>query len=278
MMLAAAAAIAFVLSLFIVAAMKRLAILDIPNERSSHATPTPRGGGIAIVVTTIAGAAILMPQAWPLLVASGVIAIMSWIDDVKHLSAAIRFPIQILAASAVVFVYGASWQPLAWIVATLWIVGVTNAFNFMDGIDGIAGTQAMVAGLAWFVLTRNPIALLIAGSSLAFLLYNWQPASIFMGDVGSAFLGFTFASLPLIGAKPFSAVAMAVILFPFLFDTAFTLARRGIAGERIWQAHRSHLYQRLVIAGWPHRGVTLLYGAITLATSFAARWLPPSLR
>jgi len=277
MTLTAATAIAFVASLLIVAAMKRVAVLDIPNDRSSHGRPTPRGGGIAIVVVTIAGALSLVPHTWPLMAAAGVIAIMSWIDDVKHLSPAIRFPIQILAACAVVYVYGPR-QPLFAAMAVFWIVGVTNAYNFMDGIDGIAGTQAMLGGVAWFAITRNPIALLIAASSLGFLIYNWQPASIFMGDVGSAFLGFTFASLPLLEHNRFAPLAMVLVLFPFLVDSGLTLAHRALKRKRIWEAHREHLYQRLVIAGWSHRGVTMLYGAITLATSCAALALLPSLR
>jgi UDP-N-acetylmuramyl pentapeptide phosphotransferase/UDP-N-acetylglucosamine-1-phosphate transferase len=271
------AAVAFAASLLIVPLIKRLAVLDVPTHRSSHATPKPRGGGIAIVVVTITGALILVPRAWPLMTAAGVIAIMSWIDDLKHLSAAIRFPIQILAACAVVYVYGPT-KPLFAAIAVFWIAGVTNAYNFMDGIDGIAGTQAVIAGAAWFAITRNPIALLIAASSLGFLIYNWQPASIFMGDVGSAFLGFTFASLPLLERNQLTASLMAMILSPFLFDTALTLIRRTLKRERIWEAHREHLYQRLVIAGWSHRGVTMLYGAITLATSCAALALLPSLR
>ena len=271
-----AAAVAFVASLLIVPLIKRFAVLDIPNDRSSHDTPTPRGGGIAIVVVTIAGALILDVKMWPLLVAAAVIAIMSWIDDMKHLSAAIRFPIQILSACAVVYVYGPT-RPAFAAIAVFWIVGVTNAFNFMDGIDGIAGTQAVIAGVAWYALTRNPIALLIAASSLGFLFYNWPRASIFMGDVGSAFLGFTFASLPLLEHNGRAPIAMALMLFPFLADSGITLVHRAVRLQPIWKAHREHLYQRLVIAGWSHRGVTLLYGAIALATSCAALWLQPNL-
>jgi len=272
-----AAVAAFVASLLIVPLIKRLDVLDVPTHRSSHDRPTPRGGGIAIVAVTIAGTLLLVPRYWPLMLAAGAIAIMSWIDDVKHLSAAIRFPIQILAACAVVYVYGPSRLLFA-AIAVFWIVGVTNAYNFMDGIDGIAGTQAVIAGIFWFAITHNPIALLIAASSLGFTIYNWPPASIFMGDVGSAFLGFTFASLPLLEHDRRTALAMVLILFPFLADSGLTLVRRALQRKRLWEAHREHLYQRLVIAGWSHRGVTLLYGALALATSCAALWLLPNLR
>jgi len=272
-----AAVAAFVASLLIVPLIKRLDVLDVPTHRSSHERPTPRGGGIAIVAVTIAGTLLLVPRYWPLMLAAGAIAIMSWIDDMKHLSAAIRFPIQILAACAVVYVYGPSRLLFA-AIAVFWIVGVTNAYNFMDGIDGIAGTQAVIAGIFWFAITRNPIALLIAASSLGFLIHNWQPASIFMGDVGSAFLGFTFASLPFLEHDRRTALAMVLILFPFLVDTAFTLLHRAARRQRIWEAHREHLYQRLLIAGWSHRGVTLLYSGLALATSCAALWLLPNLR
>jgi UDP-N-acetylmuramyl pentapeptide phosphotransferase/UDP-N-acetylglucosamine-1-phosphate transferase len=158
----------------------------------------------------------------------------------------------------------------------------------MDGIDGIAGGQAFVAGLGWAVagfLSGNTFimffGLLIAASSLGFLFHNWSPAKIFMGDVGSAFLGYTFAVLPLIfasdtrfrpsGLAPFFAGIL--LLWPFIFDSIFTLLRRLRLGENVFQAHRSHLYQRLVVLGYSHKSVSLLYSALAMVgVVFAAGW------
>src|SRR5947207_6779470 len=146
------------------------AILDHPNERSSHTAPTPRGGGLAIVLITLAGSALWMTPRFAIVAAAAlVIAIVSLIDDLRHLPAALRLGVQILAALPVAIAFAPiAWSPLA----LVWIVGLTNAYNFMDGIDGIAGGQAVVAGLAWAwfgMATQQPlmamVGLLIAGSS-----------------------------------------------------------------------------------------------------------------
>lgn len=294
LVMAASAAAAIALSAAIVQQVKRLAPLDVPNERSSHSTPTARGGGIAIVILTAAGALLLTVSTHLVVyLAAGLfIAIVSWIDDVKRLPPAIRFVAQLAAAAAVIAAYGpldslqlggsfylrlAPW--FAAVLTALWIVGLTNAFNFMDGIDGIAGGQTVVAGAAWLAIAflhgdvhLAAVALLLAASAIGFLLHNWPPASIFMGDVGSAFLGFSFATLPLLESprRPVTAVVALLVMFPFLMDTLFTLIRRARRGERLWQAHRSHLYQRLVIAGWSHRRVTLLYMGAAAVDSAAA--------
>jgi UDP-N-acetylmuramyl pentapeptide phosphotransferase/UDP-N-acetylglucosamine-1-phosphate transferase len=159
----------------------------------------------------------------------------------------------------------------------LWIVWLTNAYNFMDGIDGIAATQTITAGIAWFLLGYKfdiPVAsffgLILAVTNAGFLLHNWSPAKIFMGDVGSAFLGFTFAFLPLSACKEstqnskYFCLIGLLFVFPFIFDTIFTISRRLMNGEKVWRAHRSHLYQRLVIRGYSHQFVTILYGIISL--------------
>ncbi|MCU0494639.1 MAG: glycosyltransferase family 4 protein [Chloroflexaceae bacterium] len=266
-------------------------MLDIPNERSSHSRPTPRGGGLAIVVVTLAGlllAGLLLP-AWPLwalvglLVGAALIATVSWFDDLKSLSNRLRFGVHTLAALLLIASFG-FWQhvslPLVgtltwgWLglpITLLWLVGLTNAYNFMDGIDGIASSQAVVAGLGWLLLgsmANQPLVamlgLLLAAASLGFLGHNWPPARIFMGDVGSAFLGFSFAALPVIAAQTDSRLALAGVLlvWPFVFDTALTFLRRWRNGENVFAAHRSHLYQRLVIAGASHRSVSCLYVAL----------------
>jgi UDP-N-acetylmuramyl pentapeptide phosphotransferase/UDP-N-acetylglucosamine-1-phosphate transferase len=172
----------------------------------------------------------------------------------------------------------------------LWIVGLTNAFNFMDGSDGIAGitAAAVAAGIATAAAAcgAGPVAVIaaaFAGASLGFLTSNWQPARIFMGDVGSAFCGFLLAVLPLAvraDAVPEVLPVAALALWPFIFDTSLTLLRRLRAGENIFQAHRSHLYQRLVIAGWSHRDVASLYGGLAAfgATIAAVPLFDPAVR
>ncbi len=267
-------------------------LLDIPNERSSHTRPTPRGGGAAIVAVTLLGLVIHTwgfstasnrASVWYYLIGGALIALVSWLDDLHALPNRVRFSVHLVAAFLALVGFG-HWQAVAlpaglsielgWIGMALtifWIVGLTNAYNFMDGIDGMAGSQALIAGLGWVYLgwlVQQPqpilLGLLIASSTLGFLWHNWPPARIFMGDVGSAFLGYSFAVLPLlpIAADPRLPVAGALLLWPFLLDTTFTIFQRFRRGENIFSAHRSHLYQRLVIAGHSHRSVTLIYSAL----------------
>ncbi len=278
----------------------RARIVDVPNARSSHAKATPRGGGVGIVATIVlgVGAALACGRAGDLegaLWAGGLavfIAVVSFIDDVRSLPSLLRLVLQLGAAALAVWKLGAFpaltlpfLDPLILprglmaVVTVIWIVGLTNVYNFMDGIDGIAGGQGFVAGLAWAwfgAMAGAPLVawtgLMIAAACLGFLLHNWSPAKVFMGDVGSAFLGFTFAVLPLlalhgqarlagwsplfIGAVPLFA---ALVVWPFIGDGSFTFARRLRHGENVLAAHRSHLYQRLTIAGWPHAIVSRFY-------------------
>ncbi len=271
----------------------RSRMLDIPNERSSHSQPTPRGGGLAIVVTVLLGLLLvwrLLP-AWPPLALAGLfgtatlIAAISWMDDRASLPSRIRLGTHCLAALLLIASIG-FWQrvelpligslALGWLgllISMFWIVGLTNAYNFMDGIDGIAGSQALVAALGWVLLgwlndlpLIAALGMLLAASSLGFLGHNWSPARIFMGDVGSAFLGFIFAALPIIAAQQDARLALAgvLLLWPFVFDTLLTFLRRWRNGENVFAAHRSHLYQRLVITGASHRFVTTLYSGLAL--------------
>lgn len=274
-------------------------VIDIPNERSSHSYPIPRGGGLAIVVVIFGGLllfALFSPAvSWqalvPYLTGAILVAGVSWLDDVGSVRNHVRLAAHAVGASLVISLMGC-WASvrvpvlgqidLGWLglpITFLWMVGLTNAYNFMDGIDGIAAGQAVVAGLTWAILGRisgNALApalgLLLAASSLGFLFHNWPPARIFMGDVGSAFLGFTFGVLPVIAARTDSRLALAGVLavWPFVFDTTFTLVRRLCNGENVFGAHRSHLYQRLVIAGASQRTVTLSYIGLAVASSAMA--------
>ncbi len=283
---------------------ERHEILDIPNERSSHTQSVPRGGGLAIVILTLVGAWLyvgtnpLVERSSLLAYTIGAILIVaiSWLDDLRSQPNWIRFTIHSIGALLAMYGFGylqvssvitanpfvARWLGL--IITFLWIVGLTNAYNFMDGIDGIAGSQAVVAGLCWAAagwLSRQPfmvvMGLLLAASSLGFLFHNWPPARIFMGDVGSAFLGYSFAVLPLIFVSHSSlprglgvVFAGMLPLWPFVFDSTFTFLRRLRFGENVFSAHRSHLYQRLIVVGYSHRFVSLLYTGLALLGSFLA--------
>jgi len=270
-------------------------LLALPNERSSHTRPTPSGGGVAIVLSSLLGILLfalldhrLALSLWLYLAGAAIIALVSWYDDRYTVANRIRFGVHSLGAIVLLGGIGfvsrielpllgqlsLSWLGLG--LSLLWLVGLTNAYNFMDGIDGLAGSQAVLAGSSWALIgywVEQPLlmafGLLLAAGSLGFLSYNWPPASIFMGDVGSAFLGYSFATITLLGAlaNPKLLVVGSLIFWPFLFDTLFTMGRRWWRGENIFQAHRSHLYQRLVIAGYSHRTVTLLYSALTLIGS-----------
>lgn len=293
---------AAILSALVVAIVRRwalrMSILDQPNERSSHSQPTPRGGGIAIVVLTTVALLVAAPLAgWSalrtgaLVAASLLVAGTSWLDDLRHLPSALRLAVHITAAGMVIAAFG-GWDripvPFAGQVETgavgialtlVWIVGLTNAYNFMDGIDGIAGGQAITAGTGWALLGAHlgePViavaGLVMAGSAAGFLLHNWQPARVFMGDVGSAFLGFLLASLAVIGARRTADMALAGVLlvWPFVFDASLTFLRRLFRGENVFEPHRNHLYQRLVRVGFSHSFVAAVYLALAATGALAA--------
>ncbi len=258
-------------------------ILDLPNERSSHSLPTPRGGGLIIVIFTLSLFALKTQdlQLYPYFIGAILIAIISWFDDLMSIPSVYRLFIHTIAACITIYslgyfdnIFGVQIGYFGIIITFLWIVWLTNAYNFMDGIDGIAGTQTIITCLGWIIYTIynlntvNYLAAFILCSTLAFLLHNWSPAKIFMGDVGSSFLGFSFAVIPLIikQEKNDSNLLILAISFVwlFIFDTVFTFLRRLFKREKVWQAHRSHLYQRLNIAGLTHQNITIIYGIISL--------------
>ena len=288
---------------------KARGMLDLPNDRGSHALPTPRGGGLAIVAVVSAAAllaAVLHPEslfslAGAVLPALAVAAV-SWFDDLKPVPIRVRFFVHIAAAVAATAVLGPVERVdlgsfggfdlgiAAWPLTVLWIVGLINAFNFMDGIDGIAGITGLAAGIAiaaaaWVsgATAIGAVAAAFAAASLGFLMWNWPPARVFMGDVGSTFCGMLLAVLPLaVGsdAKPRVVPVAVFVMWPFIFDTGYTIVRRLRNRENIFQAHRSHLYQRLTIAGWSHRAVSGLYGALAAMAGAigVAPLFDPSLR
>ena len=268
--------------------LRRRAILDLPNERSSHQTPTPRGGGLAVVAVivvawTLVGLSASAPAMEVVIVCGCAVglAVISWIDDLRGLRVRWRLIGQILAVAVAL-----AWMPVRGpyfggllpgaldpvAAAVLWIWFI-NLFNFMDGIDGIAGVEAACigAGIALTAIAASlgePVmlyGLTAAAAALGFLWWNWQPARIFFGDVGSVPLGFLFGWLLLgLAADGLWAVALILPLY-FLADATITLARRALRGEKIWRAHREHFYQVAVRGGLGHAAVV---GAMLLANLF----------
>ena len=275
---------------------ERRQILDRPNERSSHTSPTPRGGGLAIVVLILGVGTWFVIQAGVnrrllYLVCGAIIAWLGWRDDLHSLSARLRFMVQGIAAAISILglgyfkvvtipMFGEIQLGVIGIVITfLWIVGLTNAYNFMDGINGMAGGVALSAGIGWMWLAsniNNPfvfwIALAITAGSLGFLGHNWSPAKIFMGDVGSTFLGYSFAVLPLISSDQGGDALLlgTLLMWTIIMDAGVTFISRLIKRENILAPHRSHLYQRLVIAGYKHETVSSLYILLTLLAGLLA--------
>ena len=281
---------------------ERRQIIDHPNERSSHSMPTPRGGGLAIVILVLGTGLWFASEAgWSrsliYIVCAAVIAYLGWRDDVHSLSSRVRFAVHSLVAvvsiiglgyfkSVTIPLFGELQLGVAGIIITfLWIIGLTNAYNFMDGIDGMAGGVAFAAGLGWMLLSFNTgylvnsftfwVALAIAASSLGFLAQNWSPAKIFMGDVASTFLGYSFAVLPLLASDNEGDALMlgTLLMWTFIMDAAITFLHRLVKGEKAFSAHRSHLYQRLIKGGYTHATISSLYIVLTLvAVRLASEW------
>jgi Fuc2NAc and GlcNAc transferase len=268
----------------------RNAVLDVPNQRSSHRVPTPRGGGLAIAVVVLGatvGAALggLIPREVATALAGGgaLVATVGWIDDHRPLPA--RWRVLSYGAAAVWALawlggmprldFGLFHVPLGWagwLVGGLAIVWFTNLYNFMDGIDGIAGGEAALAGAigAGLLLAAGEpglalIAITLSAAGAGFLLWNWAPARIFMGDVGSCTIGFVFVVLTVASEnrQAVPALAWAILLGVFAFDATVTLVRRVARGERWAEAHHVHAYQRAVQSGRTHGQVA---GAALLLT------------
>ena len=278
-------------------------VLDHPNDRSLHSEPTPRTGGIAIVTTIVAiGAALAFYQGQysyrllPIIVAMTVVAAMSLADDLCRVHASVRFISHVAAAALIIsagFVVDNTWMPGTYAglapaltnAATLvFIVWMVELYNFMDGIDGLAGgmsvigfgTMSILALVAGQHLLAGLVAV-IASAALGFLALNFPPARIFMGDVGSATLGLLAAAFSLWGSQSgaFPLWAAVLIFSPFIVDATVTLLRRALRRERVWEAHRTHYYQRLIQAGWSHRKVVLWEYTLMLMASASALWGVP---
>ena len=305
------ALIAYGVTKLSIALSLRRGVLDLPNPRSSHSRPVPRMGGLGILAgffLSTAGlgvfglragmdAGIFTRDVLLVVIAGAGVAITGLCDDLYHLKPATKFLMQFVLAGLVI-VLGARVEILtfplggplalglfAFPLTLLWLTGFANIFNFMDGINGLAaGTGVVYSGLFFLVAgwQNNPdlaaIAVLLAGSCLGFLFHNFPQARTFMGDTGSLFLGIVFALLVVRLAQrshnPASLVALVLGTSVYLWDSGFTLLRRLKHGENIFRAHRSHLYQRLVQAGWSHVKVTSLYWFLhTLVGALALTYL-----
>lgn len=264
----ALAALAALLSWLLLRALLpllRRRLLDRPNARSAHQVATPRGGGVSFVLVATLLSSLLGQgrTAWiPLLCLP--LAAVGMIDDRLDLPAGWRYAAQMATAAALVAVASVPVPIWALPVVLVAVTAVINFMNFMDGLDGLVALGALV-------LMATAGQWIVAGALAGFLIWNWSPARVFMGDVGSTWLGAVFAGLVLQQPDAGSALTMLLVGFPLLGDALLCVLRRLGAGQPVFQAHRLHLFQRLQRAGWPHARVAALYGLATVL--LAAAWL-----
>jgi len=272
-------------------------LLDHPNERSSHELATPKCGGVGIVTSFIAG--VYLSQLWgtkclihPMILYAFIIPVLlvatvSLADDIQELSPKFRLGVQIAAALLFLGMTGFGHnsntiitalllQGLLWLGAILWIVGMANSFNFMDGIDGLAAGQGLVVSFFFAVIHFGQgdcylgfISSVLLVGCLGFLAFNFPPAKVFMGDVGSVSIGFILAIMAVLAfSRDYSLqnlIIMPLLMANFLFDTITTFIRRLIKKEPLLQPHRTHLYQKFASCGFSQRTVTMTnYGMATI--------------
>jgi Fuc2NAc and GlcNAc transferase len=286
----------------LVANSHRLSTLDIPNERSSHLTPTPRGGGIAFVATSLVGFLLLLlnnsldtAEILALCCAGAIVAIAGHLDDRQKISGAtIRLVLHAISAIVLIVGIGFPSQILLFdqtintgivgsILGVIYLMWLLNLFNFMDGTDGIAASEAIFVCLAGAILNHHVLsginhsaaAVVLAASIFGFLLYNWSPAEIFMGDVGSGYLGIAIGGLSLMAAKQQHEILWLwiILLGVFVSDATVTLIRRLLRKQKPHVAHRSHAYQHLAIRFDSHAKVSLFVLAINVAWLFPIAFL-----
>lgn len=298
--LAASAFLSFALSLWLTIRFARpqsiFYIVDLPNARSLHSYPVSRGGGIALLFATYAiGVAVFGGREDASMVPVGaaglILGAVAFVDDRRPLAPGLRLLVHgavaiglIGAGLAITAVDlpGARWELVTWVSAAstvVWIVWMINLYNFMDGMDGYAGGMTVVgfaalAALGWagndhaFILANT----IVAAAALGFLLVNFPPARIFMGDTGSSTLGCFAAAMVIWGSERriFPLWVGMLVFSPFIVDATVTLLRRFFRGEKVWEAHATHYYQRLVRSGWSHRRTVLLQYVLMLACSVSA--------
>lgn len=278
--------------------LTKKAILDHPVGRSSHTRPTPRGGGLAVSTVILAAwlaIQIIAPVAGTIFLvgAAALLVLVSWRDDIRSLSAGLRLSIQSIAVSiGLVWLTGQGlvFQGLLppWLdlfASALFWLGFLNFFNFMDGIDGISAVEsgAIALGLCLIAYLRldtglsaddGPYALVILAAAAGFAFWNWHPARIFLGDVGSIPLGFLLGALLLGLAARGSWVPALILPLYYLADAGLTLTRRALRGEAVWRAHKEHFYQRAVQRGFSHAQVSTAILAANLILVALAYFAP----
>ena len=258
-------------------------IKDVPNERSLHSEPVPRVGGLGIMAGILAGWTFLLNDLywWIVVPMLGLFA-LSIVDDMRGLSAKARLIGHFVAAIVLLLGAGLAWY--WWLPVLLFIVWMTNLYNFMDGSDGLAG------GMAVFGFTMYGVAALKSGmagsdvfamtcfsigaAALGFLYYNFYPAKVFMGDAGSIPLGFLAAALGVWGWQQnyWPIWFPALVFSPFVVDATVTLLLRLRRGEKLSQAHRSHYYQRLILSGWGHKHTAIIEYVLMFLAGVSALW------
>ena len=269
-------AASFVATWALIPFLRTRAILDYPNSRSSHTSPTPKGGGLALVTVVLVvwvSTGLYMDSntflTWTLPIVALILAGLSWVDDLHSLPPLVRLSVHIIAVSIVllirpmpeVFFQGLLPDTLDTLLAGIIWVWFINLFNFMDGIDGITSIETIIIGIGIALIGESPINLLggfLAAGALGFLRWNWHPAKVFMGDVGSIPLGFLIGWLLLNMAGDGQwAVAMILPAY-YVADATITLIVRAFKGEKIWHAHRQHFYQQAIQRGLSHANVTIM--------------------
>jgi len=266
-------------------------ILDLPNDRSSHTIPTPRGGGIAIAIVWFLAFSYLFLKKeidsvlFYALLCGLPISIIGFIDDLISISPKVRLMIQVASATLAIIILGGlnsidigfsiiSTQYFFSIISIIGIVWFTNLFNFLDGIDGYISAEVIFIGLSFFILYGFISPLILAIVTAGFLILNWQPAKIFMGDVGSTLLGFTIGIFAIFYQKngESSIIIWLMITSLFWFDASITLFRRWRKREKLSLPHKKHAYQRIVQYGWSHQR-TVVWAQIINLPIFGLSWL-----
>jgi UDP-N-acetylmuramyl pentapeptide phosphotransferase/UDP-N-acetylglucosamine-1-phosphate transferase len=269
---------------------RRLGTVDVPNARSSHSVPTPRGGGIALVAAVmivmwrvLAESMVEHVVVAAILIALAALAIVGWMDDKSHVPVSVRFPIHLFGAIGIGVLVN-QMHPLPGALGFLWIVwwvfwtvASINIVNFMDGIDGLVGSQGVVYGMFLFCLAQpgaisGRYGVILAAACFGFLLWNWPPAKVFLGDVGSGPLGFLFVLGGALALESAPASVVFLPLFPLFLDALLTLIGRAKRGEKLTDAHRGHLYQRLANARAGHSIVTQGYALAAAVGAVVGRF------
>jgi UDP-N-acetylmuramyl pentapeptide phosphotransferase/UDP-N-acetylglucosamine-1-phosphate transferase len=259
---------------------------DLPNERSLHRAPIPRLGGLGVVLAVVVAAWCAGPGFHVLAWLAGGLALVSLLDDLRDLPAGLRLLVHLGAAAAWVFTVLPAPTFVLGLALVLLLAWGINLYNFMDGANGLAGGMALIgfgslAAAAWLGGDARLalFCLAVAAAALGFLVFNFDPARIFLGDCGSIPLGFLAGALGLWGwtRGVWDGFVPALAFAPFLADATLTLARRALRGEKVWHAHREHYYQRLVRMGWSHRRLALGAYALMLCCGLLAL-LPQSWR